>query len=41
MLREDLKPCTYTNKSRSRSVTKMLLKILQCSKESNCAGFSF
>ena len=33
MLRENLKGCTYTSKSRSRSVTNAFLKISQYSQE--------
>ena len=33
MWREDLKGCTYTSKSRSRSVTNVFLKISQYSQE--------
>ena len=41
MSREELKACTYTNKSRPRSVRKMFLKIWHYSQENTCAGFSF
>ena len=39
--REDLKGCTYTSRSRSRSVTNVFMKISQYSQENTSVGFSF
>ena len=41
MWREDLKSCTYTSRSRSRSVTNVFMKTSQYSQENTPVGFSF
>ena len=41
MWREDLKGCTYTSRSRSRSVTNVFMKTSQYSQENTPVGFSF